>query len=222
MSEALPFDQYYPYKRVQGYGTLPNLEIIPRMVRDYLMDMPSKGYNPPDDNRSFRCQLMKYLYYDDADPLGKPLPTPEQKMSIVYDTFKPDIPPDKEKGYRIFSQILTSEAQPIGQSIMRIYMGRIVPVDTYTMQASIVMHFLCNAAYEAHSRTLALQRSFNMSCLALRALSGINMGAGIGTIYFDRRQHGYSDLYLLDDESTNVGYRLTMGLTVIGSNELDQ
>ena len=219
---TLPFDQYYPYKRIQGYATMPNLEIIPRMVRDYLMDLPSKGYEPPDDNRSFRCQLMKYLYYDDNDPLSHPLPTPAQKMSLVYDAANPDKPPDKERGYRIFAQELVSNAQDVGQSLMRIYMGRVVPVDAYTVQAAICMHFLCNAAYETHTRGLALQRSFAMTCLAERALSGVNFGAGVGTIYFNRRLHGDSNIYLLDDESTNVGYRLTMGLTVMGSDERDQ
>lgn len=223
MSELiLPFDQYYPYKRVQGYATMPNLEIIPRMVRDYLMDMPSKGYTPPDDNRSFRCQLMKYLYYDDNDPLSHPLPTPEQKMSIVFDPSRPDRPPDKEKGYRIFSQELISQAQVVGQSIMRIYMGRVVPVDSYTIQASIIIHILVNASYEANTRTLALQRSFAMACLAERALVGVNFGAGVGTIMFNRRVHGDSSFYLQDDESTNIGYRLTLGLTVMGSDALDQ
>lgn len=221
-NEPLPFDQYYPYKRVQGYGTMPNLELIPRMVRDYLMDMPSKGYNPPDDNRSFRCQLMKYLYYDDADPLSHPLPTPAQKLSIVYDTSRPDNPPDKTKGYRIFSQEVVTQAQTLGQTIMRIYMGRAVPVDTYTVQASIILQFFCNGAYETHGSGIALQRSFAMTCLAERALSGVNFGAGVGTIFFDRRQMGDNNIYLLDDESTNVGYRLTMGLTVIGTDDLDQ
>ena len=223
MAEILPFDQYYPYKRVQGFGTMPRLEIVPRMVRDYLMDLPSKGYEPPDDNRSFRCQLMKYLYYDDPYPLDHPLPTPQQKMNLVYDTNSPDKAPDPEKGYRIFSQILVSQAQDVGQSIMRIYMGRVVPVDAYTMNAAIVLHFMVNAAYEARiGNALALQKSFTMCCLAERALSGVNFGAGVGTISFNRQLHGDSNIYLLDDESTNVGYRLSLGLSVMGSDELDQ
>lgn len=222
MSEPLPFDQYYPYERVHGYGTMPNLEIIPRMVRDYLMDMPSKGYTPPDDNRSYRCQLMKYLYYDDNDPLSHPLPTPEQKMNLVYDPDHPDMPPDPEKGYRIFSQSLASEAQTVGQSLVRIFMGRVVPVDMYTIQASICLQFMVNAAYETRTRGLAIQRSFTMACLAERALVGVNFGAGVGTIVFNRRVHGDSNFYMQDDESTNVGYRLTLGLTVMGTNEYDQ
>lgn len=212
--------QYYPYTRVQGYGTLPNLERLPLAVRDYLMDMPLPGYTPPDDNESFRCRLMKRLYHDGPNPLSMPLPTAEQKMSIVYDPEHPDKPPT-DKQYRIFTQQLVHEAQTHGVTTMRIYMGRVVPVDSYMARASISIEFLTNAAYDSNSKSTDLSRTFAMACDAQRALSGVNMNAGT-TFSFDRREHPDANIVPINDEKTNVGYRLTMGLTVIGTDAQDQ
>lgn len=212
--------QYYPYERVQGYGTLPNLEQIPKMVRDYLMDMPMQGYEPPDDNESYRCRLMKYLYHDGPNPLGKPLPTPEEKRSIVFDPASPDKPPTGKK-YRIFTQQLVHEAQTHGVTTMRIYMGRVLPVDPYTARASVIVDCLTNADYDSNARTVDLSRTYAMACLVQRALSGVNMGAG--TVFsFNRYEHADASIQPINDETTNVGYRLTMGLSVTGTNQYDQ
>lgn len=212
--------QYYPYTRVQGYGTLPNLEDIPIRVRDYLMDMPSPGYTPPDDNQSFRCRLMKHLYHDGPNPLSQKLPSPAEKMQIVYDPENPDTPPT-EKRYRIFTQQLVHEAQTHGTTVMRIYMGRVVPINSYTARASVTLEFLTNAAYESNTKSTDLSRTYAMACDAQRALSGVNMTAGT-TFSFDRREHPDACIVPINDETTNVGYRLTMGLTVIGTDENDQ
>ena len=212
--------QYYPYTRVQAYGTLPNLEEIPKMVRDYLMDMPSAGYTPPDNNESYRCCLMKYLYHDGENPLSKPLPTPQEKMSVVYDTDRPDTPPT-EKKYRIFTQQLVNEAQTSGVTTMRIYMGRVIPMDAYTARASVIIECLTNAAYDSNTKTTDLSRTYAMACLAQRALSGVNMGAGM-VFSFNRQEHADASILPINDETTNVGYRLTMGLTVTGTNPYDQ
>lgn len=209
---------YYPYHRLEGYNTLPALEDIPYRVRTYLMDMPSAGYTPPDDNRYPRCCLMKYLYYDTPQPLNNPLPTLEQKMSIVFDPEAPDRPPDDEKGFRIFSQSLVHQAQTQGQTIMRIFMGRVLGTSTFRTDASIRIIYLSNASYDANTRTSALSRTFAMACLTVRALNGVNLGAGIGTVYFDRSQHADCGILPVNDESTNVGYQLTMGITMMGDD----
>lgn len=215
-----PSIQYHPYERVQGYGTLPNLEAIPKMVRDYLMDMPGKGYTPPDNNESYRCCLMKYLYYDGSNPLSEPLPTPAQKMSLVFDPEHPDKPPT-EKKYRIFTQQLVHEAQTHGVTTLRIYMGRVIPQSSYAARASVIVECLTNSAYDSNAKTTDLSRTYAMACLVQRALSGVNMGAG--TVFsFNRQEHTDASIQPINDESTNVGYRLTMGLTVMGTNQFDQ
>ena len=206
--------QFYPYERVQAFGTVPELEQVPYIVRDYLMDMPKAGYMPQDDNNLYRCRLMKYLYNDGPRPLEDPLPTPQEKISVVFDPENPTQAPT-EKGYRIFSQSMISQAQTMGQTIMRIYMGRAVPTDSYTTEASIIIMFMSNAAYDANTKTVELNRTFNMACLALRALNGVNI-KGVGTVYFDRRRHGDCNITPVQDETTNVGYRLTMGISMTG------
>ena len=209
---------FYPYERVQGYGTLPALETLPNKLRDYLMDMPSPGYEPPDNNAYPRCALMKYLYYDTPLPLNNPAPTVQQKQSVVFDPELPDRPPDAEKGFRIFSQALVSQAQTEGQTIMRIFMGRILSSSNFRTEASVHIVFLSNVSYDANTRDTALSRTFAMACLAVRALNGVNLGEGVGTLYFDRKQHADCGIIPVNDENMNVGYQLTMGLTVMGDD----
>ena len=219
MADYFPEEmQYYPYNRVQAYGTLPNIEMIPYMIRNYLMDMPSAGYVPPDNNASYRCCLMKYLYHDCANPLSQPLPTPEQKLALVYDPDKPGTPPI-DKGYRIFTQQLVSQAQTLGVSTLRIYMGRVTPISPYSAHISVVIDCLTNNDYESNTRGTDLSRTYAMACMCERALSGVDMGAGVGAFIFDRREHNDCSIVMISDESVNIGYRLTMGMTVIGENE---
>ena len=209
---------YYPYQRVQGYNTLPALELLPNRIRDYLMDMPGAEYTPPDDNSYPRCALMKYLYYDTPLPLNNPLPTMQQKVSIVFDPETPDRPPDPSKGFRVYSQALVSQAQTKGQTIMRIFMGRILSSSNFRTEASVHIVFLSNASYDANTRDTALSRTFAMACLAVRALNGVNLGEGIGTLYFDRKQHADCGIIPVNDENMNVGYQLTLGVTIMGDD----
>ena len=207
---------YYPYQRLQGYNNLPALELLPNRIRDYLMDMPGPGYTPPDDNSYPRCALMKYLYYDTPLPLQNALPSMQQKTSIVFDPEYPDRPPNPEKGFRIFSQALVSQAQTEGQTIMRIFMGRVLSTTNFRTEASVRIVFLSNASYETNTRDTALSRTFAMACLAVRALNGVNMGEGVGTIYFDRKQHADCGIIPVNDENMNVGYQLTLGVSIMG------
>jgi hypothetical protein len=50
----------------------------------------------------------------------------------------------------------------------------------------------------------------------MEAFNGVNMD-GVGTFYFDRRQHSECGIEPIADKSQNVGYRLMMGLTYMGS-----
>ena len=75
----------YPYERDQQYVQFIGAENIPRQVCSYLMDMPLPGYTPPTGNEYPRVRLMKYLYYDGLSPLDELCPTPQQKLSILFD-----------------------------------------------------------------------------------------------------------------------------------------
>ena len=74
---------YYPYERIYDYTNLPHADTLFSKVVNYLLDLPDARYTPKDDNRLPRCRLNKLLYWDGADPLRMPLPTPEQKLSLV-------------------------------------------------------------------------------------------------------------------------------------------
>ena len=81
---------YYPYVKAQeNYYDLSGSVDLPRKITDYLIDAPVGDYTPVDDNAYPRCRLWKYLYYDGARPLENPLPTIQEKMSVV---FNPDLP----------------------------------------------------------------------------------------------------------------------------------
>lgn len=213
---------YYPYERVQGYQTLPLLEDLPYTVRDYLMDMPSKGYTPPDNNDYPRCRIAKMLYWDDPLPLQKPLPTVAQKLSIVYDPLHPGNAPT-DKGYRVFSQFLVPEAQLYGQTVLKIYVARIKSTNAYTGEVAVNFDVLANAAYDANTRTTALSRTLAIASDIQRSLSGVNFPMGVGTWYFDRTRMTDVGLQMITDEVQNVGYRLTMGISFTGAeNYTDQ
>jgi hypothetical protein len=209
---ALTSSPYYPYEKLHSFGTMENMGKLPYIVRQYLMDMPSAGYTPPDNNEYPRCALMKYLYYDTARPLDNPVPTPQQKLSIVFDPAQSETPPT-DKNYRIYTQQLIGQAQTNGATIMRITMGRVRAPGAFESVTGIDIAFLTNYAYEANTRTIVASRTFEMACLAQTALAGINVEVGVGTICFNSRVLTECGITPITDEYMNVGYRLTMALS---------
>ena len=212
----------YPYKRVYNYFQFGNADEIPYKVVRYLMDLPSTGYTPPDDNDYPRTRLKKYLYHDDPNPLSLPLPTAQQIRQIYFDPSRPDAPPDTEKGYRIFPQGLVTQAQTQGQTILRCYMGPVYPysqnrMSSFEAQATVCFEIMSSTSYEANLRTQAMSRTFSMMCAVVDALNGVNID-GIGSFYFDRTQDTYCGAMPINDESSNVGYRLYMGVTLAGGD----
>lgn len=212
----------YPYKRTFNYFQFGTADEIPYRVLQYLMDLPSAKYNPPDDNDYPRTRLKKYLYHDDPRPLDLALPTTEQMRQILFDPSKPDEPPNKEKGYRLFPQSTITQAQTQGQTILRCYMGPVYPysnnkMSSYEAQVTICFEALSSTSYEANLKSYALSRTFSMCTAIVDAMNGVNID-GVGTFYFDRTQDTYCGMVPINDESSNVGYRLYMGLTLAGGN----
>lgn len=212
----------YPYSRVFNYFQFGDADTIPYKVLTYLMDLPGAGYTPPDDNDYPRTRLKKYLYWDDSRPLENPLPTAAQMREIYFDPGTPDKPPNEEKGFRIFPQSLVTQAQTQGMTILRCYMGPTYPyvgnrMSAYEAQVTVCFELLSNTSYEANTGTTALSRTFAMACAIVDALNGVNI-TGVGTFYFDRQQNTYCGIMPINDESTNVGYRLYLGLTLAGGN----
>lgn len=202
---------FMPYRKVYDYWNAPEVERTLGSVRDYLMCMPYAGGEIADDNRNPRVRLMKYLYHDGAHPLEQGLPTMEQRLKMVFNPEEPDKSPG-DKGYRIFTQSIVSQAQLAGMTIMRVYIGRVIPVNAFTAQIGMIFEFLSNVSYESDTRSTALSRTYAMECAAVAALNGINID-GVGAFYFDRRTHSDCGSYAINDERQNVGRRLTMAFT---------
>ena len=208
---------YYPYNKiVPSVSTLPDAEKLLKKIVDYLLDLPMKGYQPVDDNTYPRCALMKLLYYDVPHPLDQPLPTPQQKLQIVFDPESPDVPHDKDKGYRIYPMIYPIQAQSEGQTTLKIFMGWAKATSSMRIDQSIGFEVLTNTAYENNSGGTSLSRTYHICVAILRALNGVNID-GVGAFYFDRRQHTECGLEPIADKSQNVGYRLTVGLSYMGN-----
>lgn len=207
---------YYPYQKVADYPTMPDAETLLKKVVDYLMDFPMKGYMPPDDTSTPRSRLIRLLYYDTPHPLDQPLPTPAQKISVIFDPESPDVPPDKEKGYRVYPMIYPIQAESVGRTSLKIFMSYAKPNGTMRIDQAICFEVLTNTAYENNQATVSLSRTYQICIEILRALSGVNID-GVGGFYFDRRQNTECGLEPIADRNQNVGYRLTMGLTYMGS-----
>ena len=84
---ALDFSNpWYPYARPDpGALRYRGISQIPGKIIRYLLDLPdANGYVPLDDNERPRVRLMKLLWHDGARPLEQALPTPEQKLSLLW------------------------------------------------------------------------------------------------------------------------------------------
>ena len=207
---------YFPYNKVGDYATLPNAETLLKKVVDYLLDLPMRGYTPPSDISTPRSRMIRLLYYDTPHPLDQPLPTPEQKLSIVFDPESPDVPHDKEKGYRVYPMVYPIQAESMGRTTLKIYMGYARPQNPMRVEQSICFQVMTNTAYENNQKSTSLSRTYQICIEILRALNGVNMD-GVGGFYFDRRQNAECGLDQIADKSQNVGYALTMGITYMGA-----
>lgn len=209
---------YFPYQKVADYTTIPDAETLLKKIVDYLLDFPMRGYTPPSDTSTPRSRLSRLLYYDAPHPLDQPLPTPAQKISMVFDPESPDVPPDKDKGYRVYPMIYPIQAESMGRTSLKIFMGYAKPVSPMRVEQSVAFEVLSNTALEGNQATTSLSRTYQICVEIIRALNGVNI-EGVGGFYFDRRQLADCGLEPIADKSQNVGYRLTMGLTFMGSED---
>ncbi len=209
---------YYPYEKVQiGYNTLKGAELIPQKLLTYLLDLPDKyGYEPVDDNDRARVRFIKYLYYDEANPLAKPLPTREQKLSLLYDGSNPAITTEEDKrrhpkGYRLFGQNYTKPTEVSANTIVKCYMGRIIPRDDYKTMLGIVFEIVTNYALIDSVKTTVANRNYAIMQCIVEALHGVDL-TGIGTVYFSKPAHGDSGMTLYHDEGDSSYVTLFMAI----------
>lgn len=203
---------YYPYFKVQdGYYDLSESIDIPKKICDYLLDAPSAGYTPADDNSYPRARLWKYLYYDGENPLGETLPTIQQKTSVLFDPERPEDPPT-DKGYRLIPQKYAKQSQDIAQTRIHVYMGRTVPGnEEFNISLGISFNIWTHYTYEFNAKPDAYSRVFAIEQALIEALHGVNM-AGIGTFFFSKLKHPDCGSNAVSDDNANVGRELTVAL----------
>lgn len=184
----------YPYSRVSpGFNRLRGTEEIPIKILKYLMDLPLPGYMPVDDNDRARVRLMKYLWYDGARPLANPLPTPAEKLSMLFDGDNPVLNTQEEKerhpkGYRIYPQRVWGQSDTEADTILKLYMGRTIAKDNFHTVLGLQFEIMVNVNMENTTRTDAYSRAYNIEQCIIEALHGVNI-TGIGVIDFDRYAH---------------------------------
>lgn len=207
-----PNSQWYPYIRVQNsYFDLSEAVLIPKKICNYLLDAPSEGYVPPDNNKYSRCRFWKYLYYDGANPLNERLPSISQKMSVLFDPSAPENPPTA-KGYRLIPQIWTKPSQTDAQTRVYVYLGRTVPSqDDLKIAVSVCFYIWTHYTYELNTRTDAYSRAVAIEQALIEAFHGVNMD-GIGTFFMSKSKHSDCGSRAVYDGDTNVGRELTLAL----------
>lgn len=197
-NDPVPFaSPYYPYKKVIASNTLKGAELIPYKILYYLLDLPdSNGYSPPDNNDYPRCRLAKYLWNDGPRPLDGPLPTPQEKLSMLFNGDNPDINTDEEKrlhpkGYRIFPQRNIAQSLIEAKSILKIYVGRILDDSDFRTIIQCNAEIWTDPNLASNTRTTARDRTFDIEQCLRESLAGVDI-AGVGTIRFSRQAGSYN------------------------------
>lgn len=211
---------YYPYIKVQsGNFNFKQYAEFPRLICDYLMDMPYGAYAPVDDNSNPRVRLWKYLYHDVERPLTLQLPTAEQKSSVMFDPERPTEPPT-EKGYRLIPQQYIKPSQTDAQTRIYVYLGRTISQDDFTYTPSVIFDIFTHYTYELNTKSAEYSRTAAIVAALIEALDGVNM-TGIGTFSFSRRAHPDCCTKPIFDGNTNVGQELVIGLKMATAEDVD-
>lgn len=194
---------YSPYEKIYNYWAEPSIEDVPKKIRDYLLLLPTKDCPEPIiSNENPRARLVKYLYYDEPNPLSFVLPSVEERLNMIFDPFHPDRPSNTEKGYRVFCQSGTAQANTMGQTILRIVMGQSSMQTPFISTWSVNFQILTNYTLEANTATAEI-RTFAMEQAIIQALHGVNM-TGVGTFMLTKSQYSYGSRNTINNGSKPI------------------
>ena len=203
----------YPYRRVIASNTLHGAELIPYKILMYLLDMPdSNGYTPPTSNDYPRVRLMRYIWNDGPRPLDGALPTPQERLSMLFNGDEPDINTDEQiarhpKGYRLFPQRNIAQSIIEAKTMIKVYPGRILDDTDFRTILGFQMEIWANPNYATNTKTTALDRTFDIEQCVREALAGVDVG-GVGTIRFSRQASSYNGSEILYSDSGMNGRML--------------
>lgn len=198
------------FKKLYPYNNLPNAEHLCYNILTYLLDLPKEGYSPTDEGA--RADLARLLWYDTPDALSRTthaLPTPTQKLSMIYN---PDVPnPSNTKapqGYRLFLQQRVIEAQLDQKTELRIFPSYTDPTNDYFTKQGIQFQILCGMSINPLQG--GMSRAYNIALCILRALNGVDIGCSTGVIHFSRQYFRSCTIEPFSDARYNLGYNLIM------------
>ena len=204
---------FYPYRRVLNGQIMEGAELIPYKIMMYLLDLPdSAGYLPVDDNSRPRVRLIKLLTYDCADPLAQPLPTPKQKLSLLFNGEEAAINTDEQKAnhpfaYRLFMQHSIAQSIIEAKTILKIYPGRVLDPTIYRSVIGLQAEIWTNPSLAA-IKTTSRDRLWDIECALRDSLNCVDL-SGVGLIQFARNDgsfNGSENIYANNGECGRVIY----------------
>lgn len=205
---------FYPYKRVINGNIMSGAELIPYKILMYLLDLPdSAGYQPVDDNSRPRVRLIKLLAYDCANPLDQPLPTPKQKLSMVFNGDQPDINTDEQQanhpfGYRLFMQRSIAQSILEAKTMLKIYPGRVLDPTDFRSVIGLQAEIWSNPNLVTNTKTTYYDRIFDIECALRDSLNCVDI-AGVGLVHFSRNDgsfNGSENIYGNSGECGRIVY----------------
>lgn len=188
---------YYPYRRVINGQIMEGAELIPYKIMMYLLDLPdSAGYQPVDDNSRPRVRLIKFLTYDCANPLAQPLPTPEQKLSLLFNGEQPDINTDEQRqnhpfNYRLFMQHSIAQSLIEAKTILKIYPGRVLDPTDFRSVIGLQAEIWTNPNLVTNTKTANYDRLWDIECALRDSLNCVDI-AGVGLVHFSRNDGSFN------------------------------
>lgn len=202
---------FYPYTKViPGTNTLKGAELIPYKILTYLLDLPdAAGHVPFQSNENPRARLMRYLWNDGARPLDGALPTPEEKLSMLFDPDQPDINTDEErrkhpKGYRLFMQRVIGQSGIAAKTLIKCYPTKLSEQRKFQTVIGFAFEIWTNVNIETNTKSTAYDRTFAMEQCLHEALDGVSI-SGVGTVSFSRNDHSYNGSEEIWTDSTDIG-----------------
>ena len=225
---ALDFNSpTYPYPQVPSPNNdLKGAEKIPYLLLRYLLDLPDEnGYTPRETNDYPRVRFAKYVWYDDAKPLDLPVPTPQQKLSMLFDSDHPDINTDEDKqkhpkGYRLLWQKIRGQSILEAQTLVKCYIGRVFSQRPYHTTIGVRFEIGTDVNFETNTRTDDYSRAFNIEQCIRESLARVNM-TGVGAISFQRSDHPDNGSMFIWDEGTIVGRTLHCSIDWVDADAPD-
>ena len=218
-NNTVPLDSpYYPYVKVISGGlTFKGAELIPYKILMYLLDLPdAAGHVPFASNDNPRARLMRYLWNDGARPLDGPLPTPEEKRSMLFDPDNPDLNTDEDKarhpkGYRLFGQRVIGQSSIAAKTLLKCYITKISENRKFEAAIGFAFEIWTNVNLESNTRTTAYDRTFAIEQCLHDALDGVNI-SGVGTVSFSRADNVYNGSEEIWTDSTDVGRQVNFSI----------